>query len=73
MGMQLEIQMKIQKKLNGNPVKKKHNKDTNKRPMETIIEVVITDKLVLQRKLLPVVQRQMLLVVQRRLLSVLLQ
>ena len=73
MGMQLEIQMKIQKKLNGNPVKTKTQKRYHKRPMETIIEVVITDKLVLQRKLLPVVQRQMLLVVQRRLLSVLLQ
>ena len=50
--------------------KKKHNKDTNKRPMETIIEVVITDKSVLQRTLLPVVQRRMLKVVQRRMLKV---
>ena len=42
---------------------KKHNKDTNKKTMETIIELVITDKSVLQRTLLPVVQRRMLLVV----------
>ena len=62
MGMQLEIQMKIQKKLNGNPMEiqwKKHNKNTNKRPMETIVEVVITDKSVLQRTLLSVVPRRM--------------